>query len=74
MRIPKLTKQDDIVSYLTMFERLMTAFEVQKQKWAFKLASNLSGKAQKAYTALPVAEGVVIIMSSSRRPYWGDTM
>ncbi len=45
VRIPKLTEQDDIVS---MFERLMTAFKVQKQRWAFKLASNLSGKAPNA--------------------------
>ena len=56
VRVPKLTEQDDIVSYLTMFERLMTAFEVKREKWAFKLASNLSGKAQKAYAALPTAE------------------
>ncbi len=49
---------DYIVSYLTMFERLMTAFEVKREKWAFKLASNLSGKAQKAYAALsPVDAG-----------------
>jgi len=56
VRIPKLTEQDDIVSYLTMFERLMTAFEVKEERWAYKLASCLSGKAQKAYAALPVEE------------------
>ena len=28
VKIPKLTEQDNIVSYLTMFERLMAAFEV----------------------------------------------
>ena len=54
--IPRLTEQDDIVSYLTMFERLMMAFEVKKERWAFKLASSLSGKAQKAYSALPAEE------------------
>lgn len=54
--MPKLTEEDDIVSYLTMFERLMTAFEVQRERWAFKLASHLSGRAQKAYAALSSAE------------------
>ena len=56
VNVPKLTEQDDIVSYLTMFERLMNAFEVKKEKWAFKLASHLSGKAQKAYAVLPTEE------------------
>ena len=32
VKVPKLTEQDDIVSYLTMFERLMNAFEVKKEK------------------------------------------
>jgi len=35
-----------------MFERLMTAFEIKHEKWAFKLASHLTGKAQQAYAAL----------------------
>lgn len=56
VKVPKLTEQDDIVSYLTMFERIMTAFEVKREKWAYKLASSLSGKAQKAYAALSTAE------------------
>ena len=54
VKVPKLTEQDDIVSYITMFERLMTAFEIKYEKWAFKLASHLSGKAQQAYAALSV--------------------
>ena len=32
VKVAKLTEQDDIVSYLTTFERLMTAFEVKKEK------------------------------------------
>lgn len=52
MRIPKLTEKDDIVSYLTMFERLMLAYEVKREKWVFKLAAHLVGKAQEAYAAL----------------------
>ena len=56
VKIPKLMEQDNIVSYLTMFERQMAAFEIKREKWAYKLASCLSGKAQKAYAALPVDE------------------
>lgn len=47
VKVAKLTDQDDIVSYLTTFERLMTAFEVKQERWAFKLAPYLSGKAQR---------------------------
>lgn len=49
MKIPKLTDQDDIVAYLTMFERLMEAYEVKAERWPYKLASVLTGKAQQAY-------------------------
>lgn len=52
VRVPKLTLEDDIVAYLTMFERLMSAYEVKRERWAFKLAANLVGKAQQAYAAL----------------------
>ncbi len=34
----------------------MSAFEVKRERWAFRLASNLSGKAQKAYAALSPGE------------------
>lgn len=42
------------MSYLTMFERLMVAFEVtcKRERWASKLASHLSGKAQKTYICM----------------------
>ena len=49
VKVPRLAEQDDIVSYLTMFERLMAAYEVKHERWTYKLASSLSGKAQKAY-------------------------
>jgi len=55
VRIPKLT-EDDIVAFLTMFERVMTAFEIQKEFWAFKLASNLVGKAHTVYALMSVAD------------------
>ena len=35
VRVPKLTEKDDIVSYLTTFERLMVAYEVNEEKWVF---------------------------------------
>ena len=56
VKVPKLTEKDDIVSYLTMFERLMLAYEVKKDKWVFKLAAHLAGKAQEAYAALPTED------------------
>lgn len=57
VRIAKLTEEDDIVAYITMFERLMVAYEVKKERWAFKLAPNLVGKAQQAYAGLCQVEG-----------------
>ena len=56
VKVPKLTEKDDIVSYLTMFERLMLAYKVKKDKWAFKLAAHLVGKAQEAYAALSIED------------------
>ena len=32
------------------------AYEVQKERWAFKLASNLVGKAQMAYASMNAAD------------------
>ena len=50
--VTKLTEADDIEAYLTTFERLMQAYEVPQERWAFKLAPQLVGKAQQAYAAL----------------------
>ena len=52
VKVPKLTEEDDIVAYLTTFERLIRAYEVKPERWVFKLASNLVGKAQQAYAGL----------------------
>ena len=38
------------------FEWLMAAYEVKKDKWAFKLAPQLVGKAQQAYAGLSVTD------------------
>ena len=52
VRVTKLTEDDDIEAYLTTFERLMAAYEVKRERWAFKLAPQLVGKAQQAYAAM----------------------
>ena len=53
MKLTKLTESDDIEAYLTMFERITEAYEVGRARWTIKLAPQLTGKAQKAYIALP---------------------
>ena len=52
LRVVKLADRDDIEAYLTTFERLMSAYNIPKDRWIFKLAPQLSGKAQQAYAAL----------------------
>ena len=56
VKVTKLREGDDIEAYLTTFERVMTAYEVPKARWSFKLAPQLVGKAQQAYAALGVDE------------------
>ena len=43
---------DDIEAYLTMFERMMAVFRIERARWSYMLAPQLTGKAQKAFTAL----------------------
>ena len=43
IKLTKLTDQDDIEAYLTVFERMMEAYEVAKPRWAFMLAPQLTG-------------------------------
>ena len=52
LKLTKLTKSEDIEAYLTTFERMMQVYEVDEDRWAFMLAPQLTGKAQKAYAAL----------------------
>ena len=49
LRVAKLNEKDDIEAYLTTFKRLMAAYGVTRAKWIFKLAPQLTGKAQLAY-------------------------
>ena len=55
-KVSKLTEKDDIEAYLKTFERLMIAYEVRKERWSFKLAPQLIGKAQQAYSAMGADE------------------
>ena len=50
VRVPKLTGKDDIVSYLTMFEWLVMAYEVKRE------AAHFVGKALEAYAALSMED------------------
>ena len=52
MKLTRLTDVDDIESYLTTFERMMKGYEVDTARWVFKLAPQLTGRAQQAYAAL----------------------
>eukprot|EP00731_Ephydatia_muelleri_P003135 Em0001g3135a len=56
VQLVRLTEKDDIETYLTTFERVMEAYEIDKSRWAFKLAPYLSGKAQQAYASLSAEE------------------
>ena len=52
LRITKLTDEDDVKAYMTTFERQMSAHEIEKEQWSFKLAPYLTGRAWQAYAAL----------------------
>ena len=52
IRLGRLTESDDIEAYLTTFERQMQVYDVDKAKWSFKLAPQLSGRAQQAYVSM----------------------
>ena len=56
LKLTKLTDSEDIEAYLTTFERMMGVYEITEDKWAFRLAPQLTGKAQQAYAALGVAD------------------
>ena len=56
IQLVRLTENDKIETYLTTLERVMEAYEVDKARWAFKLAPYLSGRAQQAYASLTAEE------------------
>ena len=55
LKLSKLTERDDIEAYLTTFERIMVVHGVDRSRWAYKLAPELTGKAQLAYAAMDTA-------------------
>lgn len=56
VKVAKLADTDDIEGYLLTFERQMIAYEIEETRWAFILAPQLTGKAQKAYVAMAADE------------------
>ena len=58
VQLVRLTEKDDIETYFTTFERVIEAYEIDKSRWAFKLAPYLSGKAQQAYASLSAEEAI----------------
>ena len=52
VRLTKLSEEEDVEAYLTTFEWMMTACEVQKERWVFKLVPYLTRKVQQAYAAM----------------------
>ena len=51
-------------AYFTTFERLMTAYKVKREWWAFKLAPQLVAKVQQAYAT---NYETLMTMTNSRR-------
>ena len=45
-KVSKLSDEDNIEAYLTTFERMMVAYGVLKDRWVFRVAPQLTGKAQ----------------------------
>ena len=45
LKLTKLTEKEDIEAFLKTFERMMEAYEIDADRWAFKLAPQLTGKA-----------------------------
>ena len=56
VKLTKLNDSDDIEAYLKTFERMMEAYEVPRARWVFKLAPQLTGPAQQAYSALSASD------------------
>ena len=53
VKLVPLTEHDDIEAYLVTFERIMEAHKIDRDRWSYYLAPQLTGKAQLAFAALP---------------------
>ena len=56
VKLTKLSEGDDIEAYLKTFWCMMAAYEVPRARWVFKLAPQLTGPSQQAYSALSVSD------------------
>ena len=56
LKLTKLADQYDIEAFLTTFKRMMGVFGIEQNRWASKLAPQLTGKAQKTFAAMRNAE------------------
>ena len=56
LKLTKLTDQDGTQAFLMTFVRMMGVFGIGKSRWAFKLAPQLTGKAQKAFAVMEEVE------------------
>ena len=56
LELTKLGEGDDTEEYLIMFERIIEAHEVKRERWLFQLAPLPTRKAQQPYTTLPPDE------------------
>jgi len=63
LKLTKLTESEDVEAFLTTFERMMRVYGVKEERWAFKLAPQLTGKAQQAYAALNVEDSAPLLTS-----------
>ena len=52
VKLVPLSEKNDIEAYLVTFERIMAAHEITRDQWPYRLASQLTGKAQLAFAAL----------------------
>ena len=54
LKLSKLTESEDSEAFLMTFERMMRVYGVKQDRWAFKLAPQLTGRTQQAYATLNV--------------------
>ena len=56
VKLVPLSEKNDIKTYLVTFERIMAAHEIRRDQWPYRLALQLTGKAQLAFAALSATE------------------
>ena len=56
--LQKFTEEDDVASFLDMFERVASLHKCPKTMWATQLSGVFSGKALKAFSSLPTEKSM----------------